>query len=146
MTVKGYAAKEAKGKVEAFEFDPGPLGPNEVEVRVACCGICHSDIAMIDNDWGWSQYPLVPGHEVVGTIAAAGAEVHDRAIGERVGVGWHSGSCGHCEWCAGAARGSAPRGSRRSSATAGAGPSRSAARDGSPCRSPRRSRRPRPAR
>jgi uncharacterized zinc-type alcohol dehydrogenase-like protein len=99
MAVKGYAAKQPKGKLEPIEFDPGPLGPDEVEVRVECCGVCHSDIAMIDNDWGWTEYPLVPGHEVVGTIAAVGAEVHGRAIGERVGIGWHCGSCGHCEWC-----------------------------------------------
>jgi alcohol/geraniol dehydrogenase (NADP+) len=99
MGVKGYAAKAAKGKLEAIDFDPGPLGPGEVDVRVECCGICHSDLAMIDNDWGWSRYPLVPGHEVIGTIAAVGSEVHGRTIGERVGIGWHCGSCGHCEWC-----------------------------------------------
>ena len=100
MGVKGYAAKAAKGKLEPTEFDPGPLGPDEVEVRVSHCGICHSDLAMIDNDWGWSQYPLVPGHEVVGTVAAVGVSVGDRvAVGTRVGVGWTCGSCQRCEWC-----------------------------------------------
>lgn len=65
------------------------------------CGICHSDLAMIDNDWGWSQYPLVPGHEVIGTISAVGANVDGiRQVGQRVGVGWNAGSCGTCEWCA----------------------------------------------
>ncbi len=99
MTIQGYAAKEPKGKLEPYAFDPGPLGPDEVEVKVACCGVCHSDIAMIDNDWGMTAYPIVPGHEVVGTIAAVGSQVRDRTIGERVGVGWHCGSCGVCEWC-----------------------------------------------
>jgi uncharacterized zinc-type alcohol dehydrogenase-like protein len=100
MAVKGYAAKSAKGKLEPFDYQPGPLGPEEVEVKVSHCGICHSDIAMIDNDWGWSHYPLVPGHEVVGTVTAVGGQVGDRLkLGQRVGVGWFSGSCQRCEWC-----------------------------------------------
>jgi uncharacterized zinc-type alcohol dehydrogenase-like protein len=110
MTVKAYAAREPKGKLEPYEYEPGPLGPNEAEVRVSCCGVCHSDIAMIDDDWGWTEYPLVPGHEVVGTIAAVGSEVHGRAIGERVGVGWHCGSCGHCDWCVRGREGLCPQG------------------------------------
>jgi uncharacterized zinc-type alcohol dehydrogenase-like protein len=101
MSVKAYVARSAKGKLEPFEFDPGPLGPDEVEVKVSHCGVCHSDVAMIDNDWGWSQYPLVPGHEVVGTVAAVGDRVGDRVpVGARVGVGWQCGSCQRCEWCA----------------------------------------------
>jgi uncharacterized zinc-type alcohol dehydrogenase-like protein len=99
MGVKAYAAKAAKGRLEPFEYEPGPLGPHEVEVRVDYCGICHSDLAMIDNDWGWSRYPLVPGHEVIGTVAAVGSDVDEPKVGQRVGVGWHCGSCGHCEWC-----------------------------------------------
>ena len=99
MAVKAYAAKGPKGQLEPFEYEPGPLGPDEVEVAVTHCGICHSDLAMIDNDWGFTTYPLVPGHEVVGTIAAVGSAVRDRQVGERVGIGWSCGSCGHCEWC-----------------------------------------------
>ena len=66
MGIKAYAAKGPKQPLEPFEYEPGPLGPHEVEVKVSHCGICHSDLAMIDNDWGFSAYPLVPGHEVVG--------------------------------------------------------------------------------
>jgi uncharacterized zinc-type alcohol dehydrogenase-like protein len=99
MTIKAYAVKGPKQKLEPFEYDPGPLPPDQVEVRVTHCGICHSDLAMIDNDWGFSSYPLVPGHEVVGVVSAVGAEVRHLAVGTRVGVGWHEGSCGHCEWC-----------------------------------------------
>jgi uncharacterized zinc-type alcohol dehydrogenase-like protein len=100
MGVKAYAVKAAKGKLEPFEYEPGPLGAHEVEVKVSHCGVCHSDLAMIDNDWGFSHYPLVPGHEVVGTVAAVGSGVGDRlAVGTRVGVGWQCGSCGRCEWC-----------------------------------------------
>lgn len=99
MGIKGYAAKEPKQRLEPFEYEPGPLGRHEVEVKVSHCGICHSDLAMIDNDWGFSEYPLVPGHEVIGTIAALGSDVDGVKLGQRVGIGWHCGSCGHCEWC-----------------------------------------------
>src|SRR5579871_6020107 len=99
MGVKAYAAKAARGRLEPFEYDPGPLGPHEVEVRVGHCGICFSDIGMIDNELGATTYPLVPGHEVIGTVAAVGSGVDTLQVGTRVGVGWHCGSCGHCEWC-----------------------------------------------
>jgi uncharacterized zinc-type alcohol dehydrogenase-like protein len=99
MPIQAYAAKTPKGRLEPFSFEPGPLGPREVEVKVTHCGICHSDQAMIDNDWHFAAYPLVPGHEVVGTVAAMGAEVRGLALGQRVGVGWQCGSCGECEFC-----------------------------------------------
>jgi uncharacterized zinc-type alcohol dehydrogenase-like protein len=99
MGIKGFAAKGPKQPLEPFEYEPGPLEPHEVEVKVSHCGICHSDLAMINNDWGFSAYPLVPGHEVVGTISTIGSDVEGVKVGQRVGVGWHSGSCGHCEWC-----------------------------------------------
>ena len=99
MGIKGYAAKGPKQPLEPFEYEPGPLGRHEVEVKVSHCGICHSDLAMIDNDWGFTAYPLVPGHEVVGTISSVGSDVEGVEVGRRVGVGWHCGSCGHCEWC-----------------------------------------------
>ena len=69
--IKAYAASERGGKLEPFEYDPGQLGRYEVEIDVEACGICHSDLSMLNNEWGMSQYPLVPGHEVVGTIAQA---------------------------------------------------------------------------
>ena len=99
MGIKGYAAKGPKQPLEPFEYEPGRLGPHEIEVKVSHCGICHSDLAMIDDDWGFSVYPLVPGHEVIGTIASVGSAVEGVKVGTRVGVGWHAGSCGHCEWC-----------------------------------------------
>ncbi len=98
--VTGYAAKGAKGVLERYDYEAGALGADEVEIQVTHCGICYSDIAMIDNSWGFSQYPLVPGHEVSGIITALGTNVGDaRRIGQRVGMGWHMGSCGSCEWC-----------------------------------------------
>ncbi len=99
MPISAYAAKAPKARLEPFSYDPGPLGPREVEIKVTHCGICHSDQAMIDNDWHWTTYPIVPGHEVVGTVAALGSEAKGLRLGQRVGLGWQRGSCGECEFC-----------------------------------------------
>ena len=97
--IRAYAAHKAGGKLELFEYDPGPLKDEEVEINVEYCGVCHSDLSMLKNEWGNSKYPLVPGHEVVGTIAAIGDRVKTLKIGQQVGLGWFSHSCMHCEWC-----------------------------------------------
>lgn len=99
MPIHAYAAAGPGKPLEPFSFEPEPLGPHDIEIGITHCGICHSDIHMIDNDWGWSTYPLVPGHEVVGIVREAGAEVRRLSAGQRVGVGWQSGSCLECEWC-----------------------------------------------
>jgi uncharacterized zinc-type alcohol dehydrogenase-like protein len=99
MNIHAYAAKGAKQPLSAYEYDPGALGDQEVEVAVTHCGICHSDLSMADNEWGLTAYPFVPGHEVVGTIAALGKGVTHLKAGQRVGVGWLCGACGRCEWC-----------------------------------------------
>ena len=83
----------------SFRYDPGELGMHEVEISITHCGICHSDIHLISNDWGISQYPFIPGHEVIGTVTAIGSHVSSLAAGQRVGLGWQSNSCGECEWC-----------------------------------------------
>lgn len=97
--IKAYAAMEVGGALQPFEYDPGPLADDDVEIAVESCGICHSDISMLDNDWGSTQYPFVPGHEVVGVIAAVGANVTEYQEGQRVGLGWHSAYCHHCNTC-----------------------------------------------
>lgn len=97
--IRAYAATEPGGKLIPLQYDPGQLGDEDVEIQVEYCGICHSDLSMLDNEWGLTQYPFVPGHEVVGTISAAGSKVKDRQIGQRVGLGWFSSSCMGCEWC-----------------------------------------------
>ncbi|WP_319419593.1 NAD(P)-dependent alcohol dehydrogenase [Pleurocapsa sp. FMAR1] len=99
MTIKGYGCKEQGGQLESFEYDPGELAADAVEVEVEYCGICHSDLAMIDNDWGISSYPFIPGHEAIGKIVAVGTQVSQDRIGQRVGVGWQSASCNHCKNC-----------------------------------------------
>jgi uncharacterized zinc-type alcohol dehydrogenase-like protein len=96
---KAYAATEPGGKLAPFEYDPAPLGPQDVEVDVQYCGICHSDLSMIDNSWQISQYPLVPGHEIVGRVTAAGDAVKHLPVGSHVGVGWFSRSCNVCDQC-----------------------------------------------
>ena len=97
--IKAYAVHEAGGKFQPFEYDPGELSADQVEIDVEYCGICHSDLSMVNNDWGMSQYPVVPGHEAVGKIAAVGSAVEKFSIGQKVGLGWFSDSCMHCEWC-----------------------------------------------
>jgi uncharacterized zinc-type alcohol dehydrogenase-like protein len=96
---KAFAAAAAGKPLAPFEFDPGPLRPEQVEVKVSHCGICHSDLSMLDNEWGRTTYPFVPGHEMVGTIVAAGDQVKRVKIGDRVGVGWYAGSCLACPQC-----------------------------------------------
>ena len=97
--ITGYAATKPGGTLEPFTFDHGPLGDNQVEIKVEYCGLCHSDLSMLDNAWGISTYPLVPGHEVVGTVAALGPQARGLALGQRVGLGWFADSCLTCEWC-----------------------------------------------
>ena len=97
--IHGYATHAAGAELLPFKYNPGELQPNDVEIVITHCGVCHSDLHLIDNDWGLSQYPFIPGHEIVGTIAAVGSQVMDRGIGQRVGVGWQANSCGYCEWC-----------------------------------------------
>ncbi|MFC4993503.1 NADPH-dependent aldehyde reductase Ahr [Rubritalea tangerina] len=97
--INAYAAMEEGGSLEPFQYDPGALGKNDVEVDVLYCGICHSDLSMINNEWGLSEYPLVPGHEVVGRVAKLGEEVVGLELGQAVGIGWHAGYCDHCAHC-----------------------------------------------
>ena len=97
--IKGYAATKPGGTLELFEFEPGPLGDAEVEIKVEYCGLCHSDLSMLDNEWGMSQYPLIPGHEISGTVAAMGPHARGLELGQRVGLGWFANSCLTCEWC-----------------------------------------------
>lgn len=100
-TVHAYAATEANGPLEPFEYELGPIGPDDVDITVDSCGICHSDLSMLENAWGIAQYPFVPGHEVSGRVAAVGEQVTHVRVGDRVGLGWHSGYCMTCDQCLG---------------------------------------------
>ena len=100
-TIQAYAAMEPGRPLERFSYEVGELSPNEVEIDVDYCGICHSDVSMIDDEWGMSQFPLVAGHEVIGKVAATGRDVQHLEQGMTVGLGWHSGYCGQCPSCRG---------------------------------------------
>lgn len=97
--IQGLAAHAAGAELLTFRYDPGELGSNDLEIDITHCGICHSDIHLISNDWGISQYPFIPGHEIVGKVSAVGSSVSHLKVGQRVGLGWESNSCGTCEWC-----------------------------------------------
>jgi uncharacterized zinc-type alcohol dehydrogenase-like protein len=99
--IKAYAAQGPGEALQSFEYDPGSLGADEVEIQTEYCGICHSDLSMLDNDWGMTEYPFVPGHEIIGTLVSAGDNVSQSLVGQRVGVGWNAHSCMTCEWCVG---------------------------------------------
>lgn len=99
--IQAYAVHKAKGRLKRIEYDPGTLGPDQVEIDVSACGLCHSDLSMIDNEWGDSEYPLVPGHEIVGKVTQVGANVKHLRVGDAVGLGWFSGSCLICRHCLG---------------------------------------------
>jgi len=97
--IHGWATHGPMQKLEPFSYDAGPLGPEDVEIAVEYCGLCHSDLSIVNDEWGMSQYPVIPGHEAVGKIVALGSHAKGLQIGQRVGVGWNAGSCMHCHAC-----------------------------------------------
>src|SRR6185369_16240183 len=96
---KAWVAKAAKQPMVLETVDLGPLGSEEVEVAVENCGLCHSDLSVLSNEWGISRYPAILGHEVIGWVTATGPNAKGVKVGQRVGVGWNSGSCMHCHQC-----------------------------------------------
>ena len=99
MKIQAYASDQIGGKLEYFEYDKNSLKDDEVEIDVQYCGICHSDLHMLNNDWGITQYPFVPGHEIIGKISSKGKTVQHLDIGQTVGIGWRSRSCLICDQC-----------------------------------------------
>lgn len=99
MTIHAYAASKPGASFEPFEYEAGELGREEVEIAVEYCGICHSDLSMLDNEWEMTAYPFVGGHEVVGKVTAVGEHVPEIKVGHLVGLGWYSRSCMHCMEC-----------------------------------------------
>ncbi|SFH73821.1 NADPH-dependent aldehyde reductase Ahr [Planctomicrobium piriforme] len=97
--IDAWVAKGAKQKLVREKIDVGPLGPEDVEVQVESCGLCHSDLSVLKDDWGLSQFPAVLGHEVIGRIVEVGSAAKGLKVGQRVGIGWTAGSCMHCRPC-----------------------------------------------
>ncbi|QDT02274.1 Aldehyde reductase Ahr [Rubripirellula lacrimiformis] len=99
MTYEAWVATEAGSPFTKQSLSREPLGPEEVEIAVEHCGVCHSDLSMWENEWGMSSYPAVLGHEAIGRVTALGPQAKGLTVGQRVGVGWTSDSCMHCRQC-----------------------------------------------
>jgi alcohol/geraniol dehydrogenase (NADP+) len=97
--IDAWVAPTAKSKLVRQQIELGPLGDEEVDVQVEHCGLCHSDISVLNNDWGLSQFPAVLGHEAVGRVVEVGRAAKGLKVGQRVGIGWSAGSCMHCRQC-----------------------------------------------
>jgi uncharacterized zinc-type alcohol dehydrogenase-like protein len=97
--VRAWAAQEARGPLQLHHFALEPLGEHDVDIAVSHCGVCGSDVHLVDDDWGGGHYPMVPGHEIVGVVRAHGPAVEGLPVGTRVGVGWQCASCGECAAC-----------------------------------------------
>ncbi len=96
---KGYAAQSATSPIAPWEFERRTPGPTDVQIDIAFCGVCHSDIHQARNEWGNATYPMVPGHEIVGRVTAVGSDVTKFAVGDLAGVGVMVDSCRDCESC-----------------------------------------------
>jgi uncharacterized zinc-type alcohol dehydrogenase-like protein len=97
--VIGYAVRFAGGLLEPFAYEAPPLDEQELRVSVTHCGLCYTDIHAIDDRYGLFEFPMVPGHEIVGNVSEAGPAVTELRVGDRVGIGWQGRSCMRCEWC-----------------------------------------------
>ena len=97
--INAYAANSEKESFKPFEYSLPEIGSEQVDIKVKYCGVCHSDLSMLNNDWEITNYPFIPGHEVVGTIVDKGEHVKGLEIGDEVGLGWFSESCMYCNQC-----------------------------------------------
>ncbi|SEL91015.1 uncharacterized zinc-type alcohol dehydrogenase-like protein [Pseudoxanthomonas sp. GM95] len=99
MKTVGYAAHSDSTPLAPYTFERRALRGNDVAMEVLYCGVCHSDLHTARNDWGWSYYPIVPGHEIVGRVIEVGPEVTHYKVGDHVAVGCMVDSCQHCDQC-----------------------------------------------
>jgi uncharacterized zinc-type alcohol dehydrogenase-like protein len=100
MPTKAYGAYAADKKLEAIDIERRKPGAKDVQIEIAYCGVCHSDLHTVRSEWGGTIYPCVPGHEIVGKVSAVGGEVTKFKVGDTVGVGCLVNSCQHCDSCA----------------------------------------------
>ena len=98
-TAKAYAAYDAKSPLKPWSFERRAVGEHDVAIDIAYCGVCHSDIHQVRDEWGGSMFPMVPGHEIVGHVTAVGSKVKKFKVGQAVGVGCMVDSCKHCSSC-----------------------------------------------
>jgi len=99
MTIQAYGARAGDQPLEPMQVERRRPGPHDVQIDIAYCGVCHSDLHTVRSEWGGTLYPCVPGHEIVGHVSAVGTEVKDFTVGQTVGVGCMVASCQHCHAC-----------------------------------------------
>lgn len=99
MRVDGYAAHDAQSPLKPFQFERRSLRPNDVQIQIDYCGICHTDLHFSRDEWGITQYPCVPGHEIIGRVTGVGPDVKSHGVGDRVAVGCFVQSCRICSSC-----------------------------------------------
>ena len=99
MATRAYGAYAADKPLEPIAIERRPPGPKDVQIDIAFCGVCHSDLHTVRSEWGGTLYPCVPGHEIVGHVSAVGNEVSRFQVGDTVGVGCMVGSCRQCPAC-----------------------------------------------
>jgi alcohol dehydrogenase (NADP+) len=97
--IRAYAATSPKDALTPYSFERREPRPDDVVIEILYCGVCHSDLHTARNDWGWTTYPIVPGHEVIGRVTRVGTAVTKFKAGDAVGVGCLVDSCHHCEAC-----------------------------------------------
>ncbi|MGB3187930.1 MAG: NAD(P)-dependent alcohol dehydrogenase [Limnoraphis sp.] len=99
MKIQGLAAKTSGAELEPYSYEAPSPQNFQCIIKVLSCGICHSDLHMVDNDWEMTNYPIVPGHEVIGEVIEIGSQVNHIKVGDRVGIGWQRSSCLSCRDC-----------------------------------------------
>ncbi|MBG8559482.1 NAD(P)-dependent alcohol dehydrogenase [Pseudomonas qingdaonensis] len=99
MYTIGYAAQHREAPLAPFKFERRALRPNDVAMQILYCGVCHSDLHQARDDWGFSRYPIVPGHEIVGLVTEVGSQVTRYKVGDAVAVGCMVDSCQQCDQC-----------------------------------------------
>jgi alcohol dehydrogenase (NADP+) len=99
MTVKAFGAYAGDKPLEPMDINRRSVGPHDVGIEIAFCGVCHSDIHQVRSEWAGTLYPCVPGHEIVGRVSSVGAHVNSHKVGDLVGVGCIVDSCKRCDDC-----------------------------------------------
>ena len=98
-STKAYSALSAKAQVTPTEIQRRPVGIHDVQIEIEHCGVCHTDIHFVNNDWGMTNYPVVPGHEIVGRVTEVGSAVQNFKPGDKAAIGCLVDSCGTCTNC-----------------------------------------------
>lgn len=99
IKANGYAAADSTAPLTPYQFERRDPGPHDIQMEILYCGVCHSDLHQVHDDWGGSIYPMVPGHEIIGRVVAIGAHVKKFKVGDIAGVGCMVDSCQHCSSC-----------------------------------------------